>query len=1380
MKAGPSRTPAQTSDSHIDVAVDSTLVIPKSPEGISAGQQVQAFREHLSSSFEPLESWPEHHALSTALARSHAVLSYSSPAQSDPADIFRLFLCTQSQQIRQAFRMLSAGSPIADVIVAITSPELFPSESKDLLPLVRDEVLRSIAAGRAFSSPREMALPEKGASPPPSSNGGRGVRISPSVDLRLIFSAFDIAFEKLMGDITSADFIRDAQSRSMSPALPEAYFGALRHSYGVMDDPLRVGRSIASDIRWTAISLFLTGCSSDAVAATILLHAANHFEPRDSEWLQNTASTLSARTAALVGMVCSSSPDPIKTPHEVSDLNFQRPARFRSPDAASDPEARAIACASMLSPAWLSCELGLDRVSAQTPEAQASVTPRLSSYLTKLLEFSSLMRDPSTPPEFAVRFQDRLEAFLPGRSGSGGAFSLDSSNPLSVRLTEMNSVLSVFKTLFSTTDDSFSQERIIRCMGFATELALRLLSKQAPLKALSEAFAHPCLDSIAPDDRDRAWRIAHEQTIEVAREASGIVIPDATDEAASVFSPHLEKRLFPMGRELGMPLSQATLAEAHRLIEVIAEQIGSFIPEDLRRSRQSLGFYSTLDDHRPDDALNGRPVLELLAQAKDAPLDASAWQAWLDKNRRELFTRLRQASLSSQSAAPSVPTSGEPDLGLFQASGAAPGCPTAEQVALLASHILLTNYPKTGDEVPEGHDPLSCLKGIKASSPEHAWQILVGILARDERMMATALGMKEEESVPLVPLDLYGAGDLAKMSRAISLMEELLLSGTLTKTPRNRAQGFRHVLEVGITLAMAGAHTDVVIAGILHDLYELSPSPLVSSWQARVRSEFGPDVDALVQLVTEQRDPDKGSSTPFLPRKMGIFDKVQSAMDDNPFLARRAAHVLLAAKISTLNEGILHVRERGVTQPWSQGTYTDNLQMMAATRQVADAICSKQDLLSGLFDRLLQKWITAARTGRAHAELGRQYLTGVEVAPDLAKGFQLARNAVELGASDAKCLLAWSYLEGKGTPRDSAKALTLFYEAAEEGFSEAYFYLGFMHQNDGFSLPQDYAEAARCFERAANAGHDQAFAHLGYLYLHGLGVAKDPEKAVSCFRAAAKLFIPYGAYSLAACLENGTGVKQDMSEALHWYLKAAKQDYPQALARLGAIYCHGLQGIKKDQGKAAIFLERSAALGDAGSQFSLGMLYHSGWGVPRDQLKALKLLSDAANQGYVLAHTNLGLIFLQGIGTPKDVSKAAHHFRIAAEGNSSIALNQLGFMHEMGNGVRKDLKRAVDMYCRAAFFGDAWALFRMGRCYAEGTGVKQDYLTADRLLRQAADKGNVEARDYRRTLMPQKSPSFIVRLMRRAAFALVEKIAATPESLTPQPPVALEAPRHSS
>jgi (p)ppGpp synthase/HD superfamily hydrolase len=81
-----------------------------------------------------------------------------------------------------------------------------------------------------------------------------------------------------------------------------------------------------------------------------------------------------------------------------------------------------------------------------------------------------------------------------------------------------------------------------------------------------------------------------------------------------------------------------------------------------------------------------------------------------------------------------------------------------------------------------------------------------------------------------------------------------------------------HPFGVALILDRCGFDEDVVIAGLLHDVVEDTPTTI-----ADVRDQFGADVGAIVALCTERKVDGQGKKRPWLDRKTEYIEVLRRA-----------------------------------------------------------------------------------------------------------------------------------------------------------------------------------------------------------------------------------------------------------------------------------------------------------------------------------------------------------------------------------------------------------------------------------------------------------------------------------------------------------------------
>ena len=318
--------------------------------------------------------------------------------------------------------------------------------------------------------------------------------------------------------------------------------------------------------------------------------------------------------------------------------------------------------------------------------------------------------------------------------------------------------------------------------------------------------------------------------------------------------------------------------------------------------------------------------------------------------------------------------------------------------------------------------------------------------------------------------------------------------------------------------------------------------------------------------------------------------------------------------------------------------------------------------------------------------------------------------------------LGMSYLQGKGVPQDSARAVECFTKAADAGDSNSQFNLAVCY-TQGLGCARDDANAFHYFGLAAAQGDPKAQLQIGVCHIVGRGTPLDEAEAAACFRRAAAAGDPTAQYNLGVCLGKGRGVEKDLDEAALWYRKSAEQGDPMAQFRLALCYATG-KGIDKSSDAAVAWYVKAAEAKHGGALFNLGVCHAQGDGTQRDDAKAVKYYRQAAELGVVQAQHNLALCMLTGVGTPKDTEQAVVWYLKAAEQGDAKAQFAAGVCFEVGQGTEKNMERAAQLYRAASEQGNVKAIVALGLCYKTGAGVEQDQEKAVLLFEAAAQKGN--------------------------------------------------------
>jgi TPR repeat protein len=313
-------------------------------------------------------------------------------------------------------------------------------------------------------------------------------------------------------------------------------------------------------------------------------------------------------------------------------------------------------------------------------------------------------------------------------------------------------------------------------------------------------------------------------------------------------------------------------------------------------------------------------------------------------------------------------------------------------------------------------------------------------------------------------------------------------------------------------------------------------------------------------------------------------------------------------------------------------------------------------------------------------------------------------------------------------------ALKAFIKAGDLGFSSGYNNAANLFYWGAGGLEVDHRQSLLYFEKAAELGNRYSQNNLGSMYLYGDACDKDPEKALRLFRLSAKQHHPRAYANLGKCYRYGYGVVPDQAKALAWFLKAVNDPYSHVFSffdvidilqsenkikqanyyrsqivgafetaaknfpdncsyLIGLFVCYrdGI-GVEKDERKAAEFLQKGPALGNAQCQYLLSQFYGDKKTAVYDPQTSRFYLQKAAEKGYLDAQFRYGSLLEEGF--PSDPKGAFVWFSKAAESLHPESLAKVGVYHLFGlGGAKKDASLARSYLEKANAHGCNSALF---------------------------------------------------------------------------------------
>ena len=183
------------------------------------------------------------------------------------------------------------------------------------------------------------------------------------------------------------------------------------------------------------------------------------------------------------------------------------------------------------------------------------------------------------------------------------------------------------------------------------------------------------------------------------------------------------------------------------------------------------------------------------------------------------------------------------------------------------------------------------------------------------------------------------------------------------------------------------------------------------------------------------------------------------------------------------------------------------------------------------------------------------FISGTSALPERSKKeteVAILEAASVRGDARAQFLLSLRYSEGRGVPKDEARAASLAGKAAEQGLAVAQYRTGALLER-GVGVDKNIPLAKGWYEKAAKVGNRKAMHNLAVLLADTTGGVQNYKDAARWFREGASYGVTDSQYNLAVLLEQGMGVEKNLKEAITWYAVAAEQGDTGAAERLDAL-----------------------------------------------------------------------------------------------------------------------------------------------------------------------------------------------------------------------------------
>ena len=290
-------------------------------------------------------------------------------------------------------------------------------------------------------------------------------------------------------------------------------------------------------------------------------------------------------------------------------------------------------------------------------------------------------------------------------------------------------------------------------------------------------------------------------------------------------------------------------------------------------------------------------------------------------------------------------------------------------------------------------------------------------------------------------------------------------------------------------------------------------------------------------------------------------------------------------------------------------------------------------------------------------------------------------------------------------------------------------YLGRMFLR-GEGMEQSFEKALTWFKRGIANGDGLCQYEMGLMYLHGLGVRKDPMVAADYFKEAANQDFSSAEVVLGQLyLDQG-----DLATASRFFDLAARNGHIEAFYHLAEMSNFGI-GKDKNCGMAAAYYKLvSEKVETIHSSFDeANRAYDEG-----DVETAMVLYMMGAEQGYESAQANVAYLldehqsmfsFDRYLPWKSDRSSLLRNAFLAllywtrsAKQSNIDAMVKMGDYYLGGYGIESDMEKAATCYQEAAqTHQSAQALWNLGWIHENGIGVQQDFHLAKRFYDQALE-----------------------------------------------------------
>lgn len=188
------------------------------------------------------------------------------------------------------------------------------------------------------------------------------------------------------------------------------------------------------------------------------------------------------------------------------------------------------------------------------------------------------------------------------------------------------------------------------------------------------------------------------------------------------------------------------------------------------------------------------------------------------------------------------------------------------------------------------------------------------------------------------------------------------------------------------------------------------------------------------------------------------------------------------------------------------------------------------------------------------------------------------------------------------TPKGNAEAHKQMLLMAQNGYSDALVFLGYLNDNGLGGLPVNYNYAAQYFKEAAARGNLLGFHNLGAMFLLGRGMAAQPGVGLKLLDKPLKKGVKHTALLIALFQES----QKKYGDSARLFMGVADDKrHPLATSKHAHYLLRGIGGQQSLKG-AFTMMNKAAELWDPDAQWGLVEMYSNGIGTVQNSIEAMK------------------------------------------------------------------------------------------------------------------------------------------------------------------------------